>query len=83
MTIRTTPSMIGAYGPWAASLSGDEPPAFSFRRDEWSDVDTWWAAARARFRERVASPAVGPASDVTVHRRYEYDGLEVEELFWH
>jgi len=74
--------MIGAYGPWAATLTGDEAPAFSFRRGEWTDVDTWRAAARARFRERVASPDTGGPADLTVHRRYEYDGLEVEELSW-
>ena len=80
--MQATPSMIGAYGPWAASLTGDEPPAFSFRRDEWSDIDAWRAAARTRFLERVASPATGGAADVTVHHRYEYDGLAVEELSW-
>ena len=80
--MQATPSMIGAYGPWAASLTGDGAPAFSFRRDEWTDVDAWRAAARARFRERVASPATGGPGDVTVHRRYEYDGLAVEELSW-
>ncbi|HRJ41846.1 MAG TPA: hypothetical protein PL105_08195, partial [Caldilineaceae bacterium] len=59
MAQQTTPSMIGAYGPWAAFLTGDEPPTFSLRRDEWTDVDTWRAAARTRFRERVASPDTG------------------------
>ncbi len=82
MTQQTIPSMIGAYGPWAASLTGDEPPAFSLRREEWTDIDAWRAAARARFRERVASPDTGGPKDVTVHRRYEYDGLAVEELSW-
>lgn len=75
-------TMIGAYGPWAASLVGDEPPAFSFRRDEWRDVDAWRAAAHARFRERVASPPTGGPAELTTHRVYEYDGLHVEELSW-
>ena len=79
-TIR--PTMIGAYGPWAATLTGDGPPAFSFRREEWTDIDAWRAAARARFRERLASPATGGPADVTLHRSYEYDGLHVEELSW-
>ena len=79
---QTIPSMIGAYGPWAANLVGDEPPAFSFRLDEWDDVDAWRTAARARFRERVASPVTGGPSDLTVHKQYEYDGLYVEEISW-
>ncbi len=78
----TTPSMIGAYGSWAASLIGDDPPTFSLRRDEWADLDAWRAAARARFRERVASPDTGNPWDVTVHSQYEFDGLHVEELSW-
>lgn len=77
-----TPNMIGAYGPWAASLVGEAPPQFSLRNPAWTDVGAWRAAARARFAERVASPDTGETPTVTVHRTFDYDGLHVEELSW-
>ena len=75
------PSMLGAYGPWAASLV-DSPAAFSFRREEWTDVEAWRLAACQRLLERLAPPDTGATPDVTVHRRYVYDGLHVEDLSW-
>jgi dienelactone hydrolase len=75
------PSMLGAYGPWAASLV-DSPAAFSFRREEWADVEAWRVAARQRLLERLAPPDTAATPDVTVHRRYVYDGLHVEDLSW-
>src|SRR5207302_8782676 len=34
-------SIIGLYGPWAASQTQNDLPAFSYRRKEWTDLDTW------------------------------------------
>ena len=42
-------SIIGAYGPWAASLRGNELPSLSYRREEWSNVEAWRKAARKRL----------------------------------
>lgn len=83
----TTPSThplntIGLYGPWAASLVGDEPATLSFRRPEFGDIDQWRAQARTRLRERLAQPDTGGVPEVTVQRVYEYDGLHIEELTW-
>jgi dienelactone hydrolase len=75
-------NMIGAYGPWAASLVGDAPASLSFRTGEWSDVDVWREAARAKFTELVAQPDRGPTPHVTTLGCWEYDGLSVEELSW-
>lgn len=76
------PNMIGAYGPWAASLVGDAPAEFSFRNPAWTDLPSWHEAARARLNERLASPHTGCIPTVTVHDRHVYDGLEIEELSW-
>lgn len=78
---QSPPTMIGAYGPWAASIAPD-PPALSFRRDSWTDLDAWRAAGRERLRLRLAQPDTGGVPDVTVRRRYAYDDLQVEELSW-
>ena len=76
------PTMIGAYGPWAASLVGDGPASFSFRRDEWTDVEAWRPVARQRLLDRLARPDTGGIPEVTIRRQFTYDGLHVEELSW-
>jgi dienelactone hydrolase len=78
----TPPStMLGAYGPWAASL-GDSPAALSFRREEWTDVEAWRPVARRRLLARLATPDSGATPGVTVRQRCIYDGLHIEELSW-
>lgn len=76
------PNMIGAYGPWAASLAGDGPARLSFRRREFADVDAWRTAARQRYRERLLMPDIGGTPNATVQHVFELDGLHIEHLFW-
>jgi dienelactone hydrolase len=73
---------IGIYGPWAASLVGEETPSLSFRRAEFKDIDTWRSQARTRLRERLAQPDTGGVPSVTVESAYEFDGLHIEQLSW-
>jgi dienelactone hydrolase len=75
-------SVIGLYGPWAASLTGNELPAFSFRRKEFTDINKWRKTARQRLKERLAIPNIGATPKVTIHKQHEYDGLHIEELSW-
>jgi dienelactone hydrolase len=75
------PTMLGVYGPWAASLV-DSPPSLSFLCKEWTDAETWRPVARQRLLERLAPPHTGAMPDVTVHRQFAYDGLYGEELSW-
>jgi dienelactone hydrolase len=82
-TTATPRTMIGAFGTWAAGLTGPEPPTQSFRSDRWTDVDEWREAARRRLLERIAQPECGGRPDARVHRQFTYDGLHVEELEWH
>ena len=74
-------NMIGAYGPWMASLAED-PPELSFRRQEWSDVEAWRPVARQKVFDCLAMPGRDAAPQVTLHDQYTYDGLHVEELSW-
>ena len=75
-------SLIGPYGAWAASLISKDLPSLSFRRKEFSKVDTWRPQARKRLTERLAVPAIGGMPEVKVKKQYTYDGLHVEELTW-
>src|SRR5689334_12435847 len=34
-------SVIGAYGPWAASIMGNKLPSLSFRNSQYKSIDTW------------------------------------------
>ncbi len=74
-------SIIGSYGTWADGLVGD-PPSLSFRKKEWTDLDPWKTRAIEKARELIASPDVGSTPQVKVEKKYEYDGLEIEELSW-
>ena len=52
-------SVIGAYGAWAAGLTETRLPALSFRKKEYTNLQTWKKLARqkeigrASCRERV------------------------------
>lgn len=75
-------SVIGPYGPWAASLVEDKPPAVSFRGEKWSDLEAWRKAACQCVEERMSIPDVGSAPKVSLRKQYSFDGLHVEELSW-
>jgi dienelactone hydrolase len=77
-------TMIGAYGPWAASLVGEEPGRLSFRQPRFqrADLDNWRAEARQRLGECLLLPDSGGVPGATVQRRLQQDGLEIEHLTW-
>ncbi len=75
-------SIIGPYGPWAAAQLESKPPAFSFRRKEWTNLDTWRKSAKKRLTERLAIPDIGKIPEVKINKQYVYDGLQIEELSW-
>ena len=74
-------SIIGHYGPWAASLV-DDPAPLSFRHGSWTDLEQWREFARKKLLELLAAPDVGNVPDVSINKKYVYDGLEIEELSW-
>ena len=75
-------SVIGAYGKWAAGLTGNKLPALSFRKKEFTNIGAWKKDARKRLAERLAIPDIGGMPIVTVKKQYAYDGLHIEELSW-
>jgi len=75
-------SVIGLYGPWAASLNENKLPSFSFRKKEFTNVDEWRKTARKRTMERMSIPNIRGMPKVNVNKQYTYDGLHIEELSW-
>ena len=75
-------SLIGPYGPWAASLTEGKLPSLSYRRNEFRDIEAWRKQARGRLVERLAIPNIGGLPKVTVKNKYVYDGLSIEEISW-
>ena len=75
-------TMIGAYGPWAAGLVGPGPAELSFRRRKFRSLAAWRRRARAKVEELFSIPAERRRPRARVRRRYEHDGLHVEELSW-
>lgn len=75
-------NMIGAYGPWAASIIGEAPARLSFRNDRFRDLDAWRKEARARLGDCLLQPASGGTPQAEVVERLTFDGLEIERLSW-
>ena len=78
---QTAKSIIGSYGPWADGLVKD-PPSLSFRKREWNDLGSWKGKALQKTRELISPPDIGGSPEVKVEKKYDYDGLEIEELSW-
>jgi dienelactone hydrolase len=78
------PNMIGAYGPWAASLAGEGPGRLSFLNPRFAagDLDAWRRLAQARLAECLLSPDAGGVPQAQVQHQFVYDGLHVEHLSW-
>jgi dienelactone hydrolase len=75
-------NMIGAYGPWAASLLGKGPAGLSFRQPRFKSVAEWKPHAMAKVQELVAEPEAEWRPRVRVERQFVYDGLHIEQLSW-
>jgi hypothetical protein len=75
-------SIIGQYGPWAASFMENKVPSFSFRNNEFNNIDSWRAKARQRVVDRLGIPYIGDLPKVDINKKYDYDGLHIEELSW-
>lgn len=75
-------NMLGAYGPWAATLVGEEPGELSWRNPRWDDLETWRAAGHDRLRQRLAAPPMPETPEVTIHAERVIDGVAITELSW-
>ncbi|MFC2123471.1 hypothetical protein ACFLU5_01570 [Bacteroidota bacterium] len=74
-------SIIGGYGSWANGLV-EKPPKYSFRRKDFENIDSWRNKALETARELISSPDIGSTPEVSVNKKYDFDGLEIEELCW-
>jgi len=81
LTDKQEKSIIGNYGTWADGLVED-PPSLSYRKKDWNDLESWRNKALEKTRELLSSPDTGSIPQVTIDKKYEYDGLEIEELRW-
>jgi dienelactone hydrolase len=77
-------NMIGAYGPWAAGLSGEGPARLSFRQPRFqaAAIDAWRQEARERLRAALMQPATGGVPRAQVQHQLVHNGLHVEHLTW-
>lgn len=75
-------SIIGSIGDWAVKQNQSVLPSLSFRRKEFANLEKWKKAAKTRVTERMAIPDLGELPKVTVRKKYEFDGLHIEELSW-
>lgn len=74
-------SLIGQYGPWAVDLM-PTLPKLSFRQEDVTDLDSWRKIALEKVASCMNAPDIGGLPTVQTHKRYEYDGLEIEEISW-
>jgi dienelactone hydrolase len=77
-------NMLGAYGPWAAGLTGDGPARLSFRNSGFGadSLDNWRAKARDRLKACLLQPTSGGLPKAEIQHQFVYDGLHVEHLRW-
>ena len=74
--------MIGAYGPWAATLLPETPGPLSMQHCPPGEFASRRAAARARVTACMAPPPTPGGIVAKVNRSYVYDGLAIEEISW-
>lgn len=76
------PNLLGAYGPWAAGLRGDELPRLSFRREEFRDLESWHEEARGCLLERLAPPQIPSTPTVETVETRSLGDVTAERLRW-
>ncbi len=76
------PNMLGGYGPWAASIVGDQPARLSFQLDRFDNIESWRKQAHARVMECLAQPDSAALTDVRVDSTESQDGLTIERISW-
>ncbi|MEO6684644.1 MAG: hypothetical protein ABIN24_01720 [Dyadobacter sp.] len=81
LSMASVKSIIGDYGRWAVSLRKDIGQ-LSFRNPEWTEIDSWKKEVLKKVNDVIASPEITEIPNVTIEKKYVYDGLDVEELSW-
>lgn len=74
--------VVGSYGRWLSQVIPDDPQPLSYRHSRWSDIEEWRKTARSEVDRCLAKPALDKLPAVRTERKYEHDGLDMEELSW-
>ncbi len=74
-------SIIGPYGPWLAQMRQD-PGDLSFRHEQYSDVIEWKNQVMPVVESCIARPNLKVNPEPKITARYQYDGLDIEEMEW-
>lgn len=75
-------NMIGAYGPFAADIVGERPPALSYRNERFQDLETWRKQARTKVLELIAAPDSAGAPEPEVVGTTTAGGVDIERIRW-
>ena len=75
-------TMIGVYGPWAASLVPETPGPLSLQQCPPGEFAARRAAARAHVTACMAPPPAPTGVTARMNRSFVYDGLTIEEISW-
>jgi len=78
----TEPNMLGAYGPWAASLVPDGPGRLSFRNPKFTDPEAWRRVAKPALLGRLMEPDTGGVPEAELQHQFTHDGVAIEHLRW-
>jgi dienelactone hydrolase len=78
----STPTLIGAYGAWAATLLPETPGPLSMQHCPPAEFAARRAATRARVTACMAPPPTPGGIAAKVSRSYVHDGLAIEEISW-
>ncbi len=76
------PTLIGAYGAWAATLLPEKPGPLSLQHCPSGEFAARRAAARARVAACMAPPPMPAGITARIDRSYVHDGLAIEEISW-
>ena len=75
-------NQIGAYGDWAATLSGNKPGSLSLRNGKFNNLDDWRAEAKAKVLECLSPPPMPSLPEITVESSEVINELRIEKLSW-
>lgn len=76
------PNMLGAYGPWAASLVPEGPARLSFRSPKFADLEGWRREAKEALLSHLLQPPTGETPKAELQHQFEHDGVAIEHLQW-
>ncbi len=76
------PNMLGVYGPWAASIVGDQPARFSYLQDRFQEVNAWRSVAKERVLECLMQPEATKLKDIQVEPAQTLEDLSIERVSW-